>query len=504
MQTPLLKMENISKQFNGVAVLEDAYLEVNRSEAHVLIGENGAGKSTLMKILSGAYRTEKGQIYLNGEKIAINNPKEAIVKGISIIYQEFTLVPYLSVYENIYLGKEFCKHGLVDHKRAIEESRKWLDLVGLEVDPRAIVETLSVAEQQMVEIAKALALDVTILVLDEPTAALTDKETNKLFQLIERLKSRGLGIIYISHRMEELFRIGDRCTVMRDGRTIKTMALSDTTIDELTYLMVGRKVDLSRNVNPHKTDETLMICKDICWSKPGRPGDFLKNVSFELKRGEILGVAGLVGSGRTELAKCIIGAYTTTNGEVVINGKKLTKHSVRESIANGLVYLSEDRKREGLTQIHSVMENIALPNLHKMGRFMISPSKVNELVDKSISDLKIKVRNAKQEVGTLSGGNQQKVVIARWLPRQAKVYIFDEPTRGIDVGARAEIYGIMQRILETDSSIIMISSDMNELMKMSDRIAVMKDGKLLTLLENNDALTPEEVLSYILLGKGKA
>lgn len=500
MQKHLLEMKNISKQFNGVSILKKVNLQVDSGEVHILMGENGAGKSTLMKILSGAYRNEEGDIYLNNKKIIINNPKDAIDNGISIIYQEFNLIPHMSIYENMYMGKEYMKHGLVNHKRAIRESRKWLEMIGLYLDPKTIVETLSIAEQQMVEIAKALTFDLNILILDEPTASLTETETEKLFELICILKKRGVGIIYISHRMKELFQIGDRCTVMRDGQTIKTVLLNETNVDELTYLMVGHRVNLDRKNNSFGTRDIIMSVQHLSCHFPNKKDDFLREISFDVKKGEILGFAGLVGSGRTELAKCIIGAYKRADGKILIEGKELKINSIHESIKNGLVYLSEDRKGEGLSLTHSVAENIVLPNLHLLGHTTISLKKMKLFVSRSVEEMKIKVHSLNQEVETLSGGNQQKIVIAKWLPQHAKIYIFDEPTRGIDIGARAEIYNIMYKILESGSSIILISSDMNELMKMSDRIAMMKDGKLVTILENTEALTPEDVLNYILIG----
>jgi ribose transport system ATP-binding protein len=495
MSENVLRMENINKSFFGVKVLKNAKLEVRPGEVHVLLGENGAGKSTLIKILSSAYKRDSGKVFINDQELLFKNPKEAIDQGISVIYQEFNLNPFFSIYENIFLGKEFLKNGFVDEKTSIKEARKHMDRIGLDLSPRTLVAELSVAQKQMVEIVKAISNDLKILVLDEPTAAITDKETEKLFEIVRDLKKRGVGIIYISHRMSELFEIGDRCTVMRDGEYVDTVELSKTTEDELTKMMVGRKVSFEKRENTsidlnHKNLEVEGLCYK----------DFLKDINMDVKRGEILGIAGLVGAGRTELAKCIIGAYKTRHGKVKIHGKTLNGNSITESISNKIAYLSEDRKDEGLVLIHSVEDNIVLPNLLKFKKGLLDDKMISSVTKDYIKSLRIKTSSHKAQVKTLSGGNQQKVVIAKWLCLDADVYIFDEPTRGIDVGARDEIYDIMYDLIDKGASIIMISSDLVEVLKMCDRVAIMREGRIESILDNDDSLTQEKILTYALHG----
>lgn len=491
----MLRMQDICKSFFGVQILKNVQLDVKPGEVHVLLGENGAGKSTLIKVLSGAYRRETGKIFLDGEEFNATTPKEVIDKGVSVIYQEFNLNPHVPIYENILLGKEISKNGIINTSKSIEVAKKYLDLIGLDVDPRTLVGDLSVAQKQMVEIAKAISCDVKLLVLDEPTAAITDKETEKLFEIVRNLKAKGIGIIYISHRMSELFEIGDRCTVLRDGEYVTTVELGETNVDELTKLMVGRDVSFERVENNYIDEsETVLDVKNVVYK------EILNDVSIELKKGEILGLSGLVGAGRTELAKCIVGAFRKDSGKITIKGEELKGTSVKESIDKGIVYLSEDRKDEGLVLMHSLTDNVALPNLDRFGSFSLNNKKMVEVSKDYISKLKIKASSHLQEMKNLSGGNQQKVVIAKWLYSDADVYIFDEPTRGIDVGARDEIYNIMLELVKNGASILMISSDLVEVQKMCNRIIVLKDGKVTADLENTDELTQEKILSYALTG----
>jgi ribose transport system ATP-binding protein len=495
MDNYILKMSGISKSFYGVRVLNNAQLNVKAGEVHVLLGENGAGKFTLIKILAAAYKKEEGNITLDGQNVEFKTPKEAIDNGISVIYQEFNLNPYVSIYENIYLGNEYLKHGLIDKKTAIKEAKKYMDLIGLNVKPTTLVSELSVAQKQMVEIAKAISSKVKILVLDEPTAAITDKETERLFEIVRDLKSKGVGIIYISHRMSELFEIGDRCSIMRDGEYVTTVNLKDTNVDELTKLMVGRKVCFDKITNPYiDTSKVVLEVKNLYYK------NLLKNINLKLRKGEILGVAGIVGAGRTELAKCIIGAYKTSQGKVILNGEVLKGNSIVETIDKGIVYLSEDRKDEGLVLMHPITDNIALPNLKKFGKLFLNSNKILHVTKDYIKKLNIKTSSHMLKAENLSGGNQQKVVIAKWLHTDADIYIFDEPTRGIDVGARDEIYEIMQSLIKNGSSIIMISSDLVEVLKMCDNVAVMKEGEITAVLQNDDKLTQECILSYALNG----
>ncbi|PXV95492.1 monosaccharide ABC transporter ATP-binding protein (CUT2 family) [Lachnotalea glycerini] len=495
MSDRILQMEGISKSFFGVQVLKNAQLEVRKGEVHVLLGENGAGKSTMIKILSGAYKREEGKIYLNGEELPILTPKEVIDKGISVIYQEFNLNPHVSIWENIFMGKEFTKHGIIDSSKSKSEAKKYMELIGLDCEPDLLVGNLSIAQKQMVEIAKAISMDVKVLVLDEPTASITDKETERLFSIVRELKAKGIGIIYISHRMSELFEIGDRCSVMRDGEYIDTVELSKTSVEELTKMMVGRSVSFERYQNKAlDTKSEVLKVENLNYKK------LLKNVSFHLHKGEILGMSGLVGAGRTELAKCIIGAYTKSSGTVYLNGNEYSNASICKSIDHGIVYLSEDRKDEGLVLMHSLKDNIALPNLSLFGKFMLSKSKMECTAKESVEKLMIKAHSTDIQAKNLSGGNQQKVVIAKWLLTNAQIFIFDEPTRGIDVGARDEIYQIMGKLVKEGKSIIMISSDIPEIQKMCDRVLVLKDGEITADVKNTTELTQEKILSYALTG----
>lgn len=490
----ILEMKNINKSFFGVQVLHDVLLQVLPGEVHVLLGENGAGKSTLMKILSAAYKKEDGEILLEGKPYTASTPKEALDLGISVIYQEFNLIPHLSIYENIYVGKEFVRNGIVDRKTAITEAKKYLDLIGLHVDPRTLVSELSVAQKQMVEISKALSNKTKVLVLDEPTAAITTTETKALFEMVRKLKAQGIGVIYISHRLCELFEIGDRVTILRDGRYVDTKYLTETSEQELTKLMVGREVNFCKIANPYiDPDHVVLGVKSVSYAK------LVNNVSFQLRKGEIFGISGLVGSGRTELAKCIIGAVRKSTGEVSV-GTKILKGNIPDSLKNGVVYLSEDRKDEGLCLMHSIRENIALPNLHLFGRFVLSHRKMAHASNEYMQRLRVKAPNDMMEAKNLSGGNQQKVVIAKWLLSKGKIFIFDEPTRGIDIGARDEIYNIMHDLTRSGASIIMISSDLVEVLKMCDRIAVMREGEMTAIVDNDGTVTEEEIMNYTFLG----
>jgi ribose transport system ATP-binding protein len=496
----ILEMRNISKSFHGVSVLDHVNLDIRHGEVHVLLGENGAGKSTTIKILSGAYKREQGEIFFNGEPYEITSPGDAIKRGISVIYQEFNLNPYVSIYENIFLGKEFMKFGLVDHRKAKVEAQRYIDMIGLDANPSTLVSKLSIAQKQMVEIVKALSSDVKLLILDEPTATITDKETGRLFDIIRDLKKTGIGVIYISHRMNEIFEIGDRCTVMRDGKTIAVSDIRDTNVDQLTSLMVGRNVDFTKMNNPHINHEYEALRVENLNYK-----DKLKNINFMVRRGEIFGFAGLVGSGRTEIAKCILGAYKRDSGDIYLEngGKKLLSKTVSDVIDDGIVYLSEDRKDEGLILPLCISDNIALTNLDKLNGFAnltVDSKRMTSFAKSYMQKLRIKASSHLQAVINLSGGNQQKVVIAKWLFRGASIYIFDEPTRGIDVGARDEIYKIMYEIIADGASIIMISSDMPELLRLSDRIAIMCEGRLVAVLDNNEKLTQKEILKYALHG----
>ena len=471
----ILEMKGIHKYFPGVHALNNCFFELNAGEVHALIGENGAGKSTLMKILSGVYTKDDGLILLDGKEINVSSTLEAQHLGISIIHQEINLMQDLTVAENIYIGREFKKGFLLNQSEQDKKTNELLDSLHLQ-DIRATtkVATLTVAKQQMVEIAKALSFDNTrILIMDEPTAALTQSEIEELFVFIRRLKAKGVGIVYISHRMEELKIICDRVTVMRDGQYVGTHDMADVSIGDIIHMMVGRVI-----YTEPKTSSGVCADAPIVMEVKNLKSPDVKNVSFKLLKGEILGFAGLMGAGRTETARLICGADPLESGEIYIKGKKVTIRTPYDAVQEGIGYLSEDRKLFGLCLGLSVGDNIALPNLatHKKG-IIIDDVKIKKTAEKYIQKIGIKTPGFYTMARSLSGGNQQKVVLAKWLERDCDVLIFDEPTRGIDVGAKSEIYRLMQELVENGKSIIMISSEMPELLRMSDRIVVMCEGR---------------------------
>jgi len=472
--TTLLRLKRIGKVFPGVIALDNVDFELQKGEVHILLGENGAGKSTLVKIISGAYQKTSGDIFLSGQKIEIKNPKHAQELGISIIYQEFNLVPDLSVAENIFLGREFqLLPGIIDQKKVHKSARKILDDLGVSIDSRRIVRDLGVAEQQMVEVAKALSLKAKILVMDEPTSALTDKEIKDLFQAIRSLKEKGVSIIYISHRLEELFEIGDKVTVLRDGKYVGMHPISEITKSDLIQMMVNREV------NEQFPKQKSNIGEEILRIEGFNKQNILNNISFSLHRGEILGIAGLLGSGRTELARAIFGADKIDSGKIYVKGKLCQISSPREAISFDIGLLTEDRKNQGLVLNLSLKENVCLPSVERFSKFGIVNSRdENVAVEKYTNELSIKTPSLNQKVMFLSGGNQQKVVVSKWLCCKVDILIFDEPTRGIDVGSKVEIYHLMNKLIANGTAIIMISSELPEILGMSDRILVMHQGRI--------------------------
>lgn len=486
-----LEMKNICKSFPGVKALDNVNLSLRKGEVHVLIGENGAGKSTLIKSLSGVHRIDDGEIFMNGKKVNIKNPRHALDLGIRVIYQEFNLNPFTPIYENIFLGREFTNSlGFLNISKLNKEAGKYLDMVGLKIPPTTIINQLGVAQKQLVEIAKAISMQASIVVLDEPTSALSDKEVNRLFKIIRELKKKRCAIIYISHRLGEIFEIGDRCTVLRDGKTIGTMKIDEINTKELVNMMVGREFNESKRVKTYVLDECVLKVEGLYYK------DVLKNINFSLRKGEILGVAGLMGSGRTELAKCIIGEYKKTAGEICLEGESVHMHNVNCALKNKIVYLSEDRKKEGLFLCHSIKRNATISSLDQLERIGLLDFKKETKVCCDMRDkLRLKTSSLFKAAKNLSGGNQQKVVIAKWLLTNAKVFIFDEPTRGIDVGTKDEIHKIMEELVKNGASIIMISSEIPEILKMSDRIMIMRFGNIETILDNKD-LSQEDVFHY--------
>jgi ribose transport system ATP-binding protein len=492
---PLLEMRRISKTFPGVVALDDVDFELRRGEVHILLGENGAGKSTLMKILSGAYQKSAGQIILNGLDVEIKNPKHAQTLGISTIYQEFNLVPHLSVGENIFLGREPTRLlGLIDQRAIFHEAARVLNSLGVTLDPRRPVRELGVAEQQMVEIAKALSLDAQILIMDEPTSALTENEIRELFAAIRRLKEKGVSIVYISHRIEELFEIGDRVTVLRDGRCVGTRDVRTISKSELIRMMVNR--DLSEQFPKERAPRGEEVLRVEGLSRKG----VLEDISFSLYRGEVLGIAGLLGAGRTELARAIFGLDRVDAGTIYIKGVPQRINSPRGAIASGLGFLTEDRKSQGLVLPLSVKENLCLPSLGKFSQWgVVDADEERRVASRYVKDMRIRTPSLDQKVVYLSGGNQQKVVLSKWLCCEAEIFIFDEPTRGVDVGAKAEIYQLMNQLTASGVAIIMISSELPEVLGMSDRILVMHRGKITGEFSAGEA-TQEKILQCALGG----
>lgn len=474
MTDTILHMRQIRKTFPGVVALDNVDFELKRGEVHILLGENGAGKSTLMKILSGAYQKSAGQILFDGAEVEIKNPKHAQTLGISTVYQEFNLIPHLPIGENIFLGREPVRFGgVIDRRAIVDEAKSALTALGLTIDPRRLVKNLRVAEQQMVEVAKALSLDARILIMDEPTAALTEHEIGELFATIRKLKEKGVAIVYISHRLEELFEIGDRVTVLRDGRSVGTYDVREMSKSELIRLMVNRDLtDLFPKEHASRGPEVLRV--ESLSTMGG-----LKDISFSLHKGEVLGVAGLLGAGRTELARAIFGLDHISSGSIYVNGVARKMSSPRSAIKSGLGFLTEDRKSQGLVLPLSVERNLCLSSVDKFSSWgVMNTKKEREAARRYTEELRIKTPSLDQKVVFLSGGNQQKVVLSKWLCSEAEVFIFDEPTRGVDVGAKAEIYQLMNRLTAAGVAIMMISSEMLEVLGMSDRIMVMRGGRI--------------------------
>ncbi len=487
---PVLEMKGIAKSYPGVVALSGVDFNVLPGEVHALIGENGAGKSTLMKILAGADSKDAGNILLDGAEVHIDSPNEAMQLGVSIIYQEFNLVPYMNAAENIFLGREPASvvPGVIDFGRMYADAEKIIDELGVAVNVRSPMNRLSVAQQQMVEIAKATSRKSRIIAMDEPSATLTDHELENLFALIRRLKADGVSIIYISHRLEEIFEIADRVTVLRDGALVATKNVADTDRADIIRMMVGRELG---ETFPKQNIDTGSVALEV--RNLTRNG-VLNDVSFSVKQGEILGIAGLVGAGRTEVARAIFGADSIDSGQILINGKPVDIRSPRHAISLGIGLVTEDRKALGLVLGMAVRENISLANLNILTRLgFIRRGKEREVAEGYVEDILIKTPSIEQAVQNLSGGNQQKVVLAKWLFTKSKVLIFDEPTRGIDVGAKTEIYQLMNRLAESGAAIIMISSELPEVLGMSDRILVMHEGKLAGELSRQEA-TQERIM----------
>lgn len=491
MEQYIVELNHINKSFPGVMALDDVQFNLKAGEVLALLGENGAGKSTLMKILSGVYTKDSGEIKVFGEEIENMTPKKARELGIAIIHQELNLCSHLTVAENIFLGCEETKSGILSNSYMNKETEKILKRLNIDFNPTTIVGDLPVSKQQMVEIVKALSADAKILIMDEPTSALTSSEVKELFKVINTLKAEGCGIVYISHRLEELQHIVDRVTIMRDSNYITSMNFADATMPEIISHMVGREI---KEKFPRVT---CLRGKKILEVKNVNAGKLVRDINLDLYEGEIVGIAGLMGAGRTETTRAIFGVDPIDSGEIFLDGNKLTIKKPSDAIQAGIVLVPEDRKKDGLCTKLGVRENIALPNLdllcNKLG--IVDRKREKAMVDKAVDDLKVKLANSNVVAGTLSGGNQQKVVVGKWLARNSRVVIFDEPTRGIDIAAKVEIYNLMNQLKQQGIGVLFVSSEMPEVLGISDRILVMCDGRITGEILTKDA-TQDLILEY--------
>jgi ribose transport system ATP-binding protein len=477
----LLRIEGIRKTFPGVVALDSVDFDLRRGEVHVLLGENGAGKSTLIKMLSGAYRPDSGRITVGGEEVRIQGAQDSERLGIATIYQEFNLVPDLSVAENIFLGRQPRRFGLIDRKRMNAAAAELLARVGVDVDPRTLVRELGIARLQMVEIAKALSLDARVLIMDEPTAVLTTEEVDKLFRIVRKLRDDGVGIVFITHHLEEIAALGDRVTVLRDGRSVDQVPAS-TPEDELVRLMVGRSIEQQYPRERADAGAPLLKVRGLT-----RAGTF-HDIDFEVRAGEVVGLAGLVGAGRTEVVRAVFGADPYDSGTVEVQGSPLRRHDVNAAMDAGIGLVPEDRKGQGLVLDATVQENLGLVTLGRSTRAgFVDRAGQRRAAERISGQLKVRMAGLHQHVGTLSGGNQQKVVIGKWLLADTKVLILDEPTRGIDVGAKVEIYQLINELTASGHAVLMISSDLPEVLGMSDRVLVMSQGRIAGELAAHEA-----------------
>lgn len=492
----VLELRNITKTFPGVKALDNVSFAVEEQTVHVLAGENGAGKSTLIKIINGNYVANEGELYVFGEKVTNHNPKHMQDLGVATIHQELSPVKDLTIAENIFLGRlPKTKMGLVDWKKTYADAQKLINDLGFHYDAKALMRTLTVSDTQIIEIIKAISVNAKIIIMDEPTSSITGKEVEILHEQVKKLKAQGVSFIYISHKLEEIPIIGDDITVLRDGKSISTDKVKDMTNDMIIARMVGREMTAVYPEKNPKIGDTLLEIKGLT-----RPGVF-EDVSFKLRKGEVLGMAGMVGAGRTEVCRGIFGLDKTSAGEIWLEGKKLDIKSVKDALNCGIIYLSEDRKGEGLVLIRSIQENMALANLKRFSNgFFMKEGKETKDCQKQFDALRIKAPNLKTTAGSLSGGNQQKICIAKWLLREPKVFIMDEPTRGIDVGAKFEIYKIMLDLAESGAGVIMISSELPEIIGTCDRTLVMHEGRI-TGEVNRSEMTQERIMEFAVGGK---
>jgi ribose transport system ATP-binding protein len=492
---PLLRMEGITKSFSGVTALAGVNLTLERGEVHALVGENGAGKSTLIKIMTGAYRRDDGEMWLEGRAVEFRSPEEAQAAGVVAVYQEVNLLAFRTVAENIYLGREPRRLGLIDWKRMNTDAGALLQRLGLEIDPRATLGSLNIALRQMVAIARGVSFGAKVVVLDEPTSSLTEHEVSILYDVIRRLKAEGTAVVYISHRFDELYTVCDRVTILRDGKFVATHALANLEKIDLVCLMLGKqREELRQGTTAFDHTAAAREVEPLMRAENLTRGRKLNHVTVEAGRGEIVGVAGLLGSGRTETARAIFGADKIETGEVYLEGKRLALHGPGDAIDAGLAFLSEDRKAEGIIPELSVRENLtlaALPSLATLG--IVSRARQQEIVDRFMKRLGIKASSAEQKIRELSGGNQQKVLLARWLCKNPKFLILDEPTRGIDIGAKGEIQALINELAQSGLGVLMISSELEELVEGSSRVIVMRDGQSVAELRGKE-ISPDSII----------
>ena len=497
MDQTILKMEHINKSFGNAHVLKDVHFELRQGEVHALVGGNGADKSTLMKIMTGVYSKDSGEIYVGGKLTEINNTNDAKANGLAMIFQEMSLVPTLSVVENIFLGNEITKNGVRDTRKMQKIAEEILAELGMKIDPATRVSDLSVGMCQMVEIAKAISKDAKILIFDEPSAALSDAETERLFEIIRQLKKKGVSMVYISHRMKEILEICDRVSVLKDGANVVTKDASELTIDAIISYMLGDTKNraefkwVPRDYD-HEADNVLKV-EDL------HVNEKINHISFDLKPGQILGFAGLMGSGRTEIMETLFGLRKAEGGKVFLNGKEVSIKSSTDAVKNGLALVPEDRRREGLVLIHSIKENAILPIASSLVRHKVfnDDTRAKDIVSKNIDDLGIVTAGMNQRIGLLSGGNQQKVVIAKWLNAKPKIFMFDEPTAGVDVGAKGEILQIIRKYADEGGAVIFASSELSEMMAICDDIITLFDGHITGMIHRSDLRSEEELQNAI-------
>jgi len=484
----ILEIKNLSKRFGGIQALEDVSMQVRYGEVHALVGENGAGKSTLMNVLGGIIECDRGEIFYKGQPVAFANPVQSLQAGIAIIHQELAMLPTLNVIDNMFIGRMKSKFGLISWGELENKTREYLSLVGLDIDPQALVRDLSISQRQLVEIAKAVSMDASLIIMDEPNSSLSESETELLFNVIQRLQAKNVSIIYVSHKINEVLRISNRISVLRDGRYVGTVKKEEATVSSVIEMMVGRQVLIQRTGTGSRTDVALLQVENLS-------GERFKDVSFQLNCGEILGFAGLVGAGRSEVARAIFGADPIKSGRMLIDGKPVRFNIPTDAIRAGLAMVQEDRKVLSLFMDMSILYNVSMAKLPQIASAgFIRGQEENEIAESFVKKLSIKLSNVYAPVRSLSGGNQQKTVLARWLATNPRILILDEPTHGVDIGAKSEIYRLMRDLALAGMGIILISSELPEIMAMSDKVAVMHEGKLMGILDQTEA-SESEIMS---------